>query len=105
MTGAVRAFTASDRDDVRSMADRLAVGVASWRDAGRVTDAVRGWVDTSIMAATEKDGAMFVADVSGMVAGFVSVTQQTHWTGEVDGYIGSGGSRVPRYRSSSCRCR
>ncbi|MGH3470811.1 MAG: GNAT family N-acetyltransferase, partial [Nocardioidaceae bacterium] len=70
------------------MADRLTTGVSPWRDGSKVTDAVRGWVDSSIGAAAGKDGAMFVAEASGVVTGFVSVTQQTHWTGEADGYIG-----------------
>lgn len=46
------------------------------------------WVVSSIVAADGEDAAMFVADVSGVIAGFVSVTQQPHWSGEVDGYIG-----------------
>lgn len=34
------------------------------------------------------DRALFVADVAGSVAGFVTVSHTTHWSGDVDGYIG-----------------
>lgn len=34
------------------------------------------------------DRTVLAAEVAGSVAGFVTVSQTTHWSGDVDGYIG-----------------
>lgn len=85
---AIRPLEPRDGDAVLALADRLSVGSPSWRDRGRWLIAVRGWVEGSARVASEPGHAMFVACEDGRVAGFVSLGTRTHFTGDVDAYIG-----------------
>lgn len=87
---AVRPFSAADHDAVVRLADRLSVGVAPWRSPERVLVAVRGWVSRAVDAVNSgsADRAVFVAVEEGEILGFVSVTEDAHWSGELDAYIG-----------------
>jgi len=86
----IRAYRSGDRHDLRALADRLAVGRPSWRDHDRWSRAVRGWVEASIAAADEDGHALLVAErgTDSRLAGFVSVGSRTHFTGDVDAYVG-----------------
>ncbi len=87
MSTEIRRIESSDRSDVMQLADRLTKGVAPWRNAHDVAEAVRSWVEESSSA--EFDGVAFVAiDTNGHVAGFVSLSTTTHFAGELDAYIG-----------------
>ena len=70
------------------MAERLREGVATWRDPEAVRLAVTGWVRDSLADLASPDAAAFVAEVNGDVVGFVCVSERSHFTGEVDAYIG-----------------
>ena len=59
-----------------SLATRLTIGVAPWRDPAAVAAAVRGWVMSSII-----DAAVFVAHDDHTVLGFVTVAERRHFTG------------------------
>ena len=82
----IRELTDADRSTVFAMSDRLTVGVAAWRDPAAVTAAVLGWLEAS--TAPDSSGVALVAEIGGQVVGFVSVDTTTHFTGEVDAYIG-----------------
>jgi ribosomal protein S18 acetylase RimI-like enzyme len=82
-----RELEPDNRQAVLGLAERLCIGVASWRDPGLVAAAVRGWVEDSVVAAGNGDSELFVA-VTDRVVGFVSVGQREHFTGEVDAYVG-----------------
>lgn len=82
----IRDYRAADRDRVRGLADRLTVGVASWRDPAAVRTAVRGWIDDSTDGAFA--GRALVAELDGQVVGFLSLSTTGHFGGETDGYIG-----------------
>lgn len=83
----IRPYVADDGGDVLDLAERLAIGVARWRDSIAVDAAVEGWLRDSI-AAVGRDAAIFVADDDGRVCGVVSVSTRTHFTGQVDAYVG-----------------
>jgi GNAT superfamily N-acetyltransferase len=84
----VRPYRPDDREAVLRLADRLAIGVAPWRDAGAILTAVRGWVRGAIEA-TAGPGAVLVAeDARGVVVGFVSVEPGRHWSGQEQAYVG-----------------
>jgi ribosomal protein S18 acetylase RimI-like enzyme len=70
------------------MAGRLQEGVAAWRGPEAVQQAVTGWMRESLKDLSDPDRAAFVADLDGQVVGFVCVTERSHFTGEVDAYIG-----------------
>jgi Acetyltransferases len=76
-----------DRGAVLELADRLTVGVASWRAPELVLRAVRSWVSGDIDKVGE-ELMIYVAAEGADVVGFVAVTEDTHWTGERDAYIG-----------------
>lgn len=87
-TVAIRPAQPGDHAQVLALAPRLVEGVAAWRDAQTVQRAVRGWVESSLASASQPGHALYVAIADGGVAGMVSVCEQTHFTGQVDAYIG-----------------
>jgi GNAT superfamily N-acetyltransferase len=70
------------------MAERLQEGVAAWRDPEEVRRAVTGWVRESLADLSDPNSGAFVAERNGEVVGFVCVSERSHFTGEVDAYIG-----------------
>jgi ribosomal protein S18 acetylase RimI-like enzyme len=84
----VRPYHPTDRDVVQSLGRRLTEGVAPWRDPVKVGDAVAGWVRGSLDQATSDTCGAFVASDGEQVVGFVTVTEQRHWSGDTDAYIG-----------------
>jgi ribosomal protein S18 acetylase RimI-like enzyme len=84
----VRPYHPADHEQVMALAPRLAEWVAPWRDPDAVLPAVRGWVRDSIEASGRPDHAVYVAAAGADVLGFVSVSERTHFTGQVDAYVG-----------------
>jgi ribosomal protein S18 acetylase RimI-like enzyme len=84
----IRPYRAADREQVMAIAPRLAELVAAWRDPAAVLDAVHGWVRGSIEACDQPDHALYVAVAGQDVVGFVSVSERTHFAGQVDAYVG-----------------
>lgn len=83
----VRRYEPDDRDAVLLLGRRLTSGIASWRDPAAAAAAVDGWARSSVDRAGTDGRAVFVAVDRGAVVGFVSVTERTHFTGEVEGYV------------------
>lgn len=83
----VTPYSWEDRESVLALAPRLCAGVASWRAPDAVRPAVREWVEKSIDAAGDDQG-VFVARIDGEVVGMVAVTEQRHWSGDRDAYVG-----------------
>jgi ribosomal protein S18 acetylase RimI-like enzyme len=84
----IRPYRPADREQVMTIAPRLAEWVSSWRDQDAVLAAVRGWVRDSVDSCGQPGHAAYVAAFGQQVAGFVSVSERTHFTGQVDGYVG-----------------
>lgn len=84
----IRIALASDRDALLVMAERLQEGVAPWRDPHQVRRAVTDWVRESLAKLSDPGKAAFVAERNGEVVGFVCVSERSHFTGDVDTYIG-----------------
>jgi ribosomal protein S18 acetylase RimI-like enzyme len=84
----IRPANDDDRAAVLELAPRLAEGVAPWRDQTEALLAGRRWLEESLDAAKNGDGAVLVAADAAGIAGVVSVRSSTHFTGERDGYIG-----------------
>ncbi|MBF9072108.1 GNAT family N-acetyltransferase [Streptacidiphilus fuscans] len=80
---AVRAARPDDSEGVLALAPRLLEGVAPWRDPAGALRAAQGWLTGSLDA-----GALLVAEADGRLLGVISVTEQGHWTGARDAYIG-----------------
>jgi ribosomal protein S18 acetylase RimI-like enzyme len=84
----IRPVQLGDHTQVLALALRLTEGVAAWRDPQAVRRAVRGWVESSLGTASQPGHAVYVAITDGRVAGMVTVCERTHFTGQVDAYIG-----------------
>ena len=84
----IRLYRPADRDGVLALAPRLTEWVASWRDPAAVLTAVQNWIQESLDAAARPGHAVYVAAIGGGIAGVVTVTERTHFTGQVDAYIG-----------------
>ncbi|RNI20282.1 GNAT family N-acetyltransferase [Flexivirga caeni] len=86
----IRPIEPDDRGEILALADRLTVGVAEWRPPELVLRAVRGWVSAAVehAASGAADATVLVAVEDARVAGFVSVGEDRHWSGETDAYIG-----------------
>jgi ribosomal protein S18 acetylase RimI-like enzyme len=84
----IRRYRAADREQVMAIAPRLTELVAPWRDPAAVLDAAHGWVRESIQACGQPDHALYVAAAGDDVVGFVSLSERTHFTGQVDAYVG-----------------
>ena len=84
----IRPATNADAARLIKLAERLREGVAAWRDPDAVLQAVTGWMRDSLADLEDPDTAAFVAEVDGDVVGFVCVSERSHFTGEIDTYIG-----------------
>lgn len=88
MDVAIRSVEATDHEEIMRLAPRLLVGVDPSRPADQVRAAIKGWVEDSVKAAGAQGHAGWVAEVEGCVIGFVSVSEEEHWCGEKDAWIG-----------------
>lgn len=84
----IRPYQEPDRPAALSLAGRLTMGVAPWRDPAAVERAVAGWVSGSLDEATAAGRAVFVAVDGDDVVGLVTLGTRTHFSGEVDAYVG-----------------
>lgn len=84
----IRAATEDDTPAVLQLAPRLTEGVASWRDHQAAVLAARQWLTDSFAAAARREGTVLVAADEASITGVITVSEQRHFTGEIDGYIG-----------------
>jgi GNAT superfamily N-acetyltransferase len=84
----VRPYRPQDRPEALSLAARLQIGVAAWRDPDAVRDTVVGWVRGSLDSCTAEDREVLVAVDAARLVGLVTVGQRQHFTGETDAYVG-----------------
>jgi ribosomal protein S18 acetylase RimI-like enzyme len=84
----IRPVRESDHAPLLTLSSRLAIGVAPWRDPGKVAAAVRGWIESSLASAHCADQAVLVAVLDGRVVGMVSLAERRHFTGDTDAYVG-----------------
>jgi ribosomal protein S18 acetylase RimI-like enzyme len=84
----IREYAVSDRDAIISLAPRLAEGKPPWRDDEAWLAATRGWVTGAADSANAPDHAVFVAVDGDQVVGIIHAAERTHFTGQVDAYVG-----------------
>jgi hypothetical protein len=89
MTGSVTVtpYESRDREAVLALAPRLCTGVAEWRPNDGVRSAVREWFEESVDTADDGQ-TVFVAHLDDRVVGMVAVSEQRHWSGGRDAYVG-----------------
>jgi len=84
----IRRYRPEDRSAAMSLAPRLMIGVAPWRDADAVRRAVTGWVRDSLDGFDSEDRAVLVADGEHGLVGLVTLSFREHFSGETDAYVG-----------------
>lgn len=84
----VRRYAPADRDAIMALAPRLLAGMAPWRDRAAWLESVRGWIADAAASADQEDNAVYVAVDDGQIVGVVHVAERTHFTGQVDAYVG-----------------
>jgi ribosomal protein S18 acetylase RimI-like enzyme len=84
----IRAATEDDKPAVLQLAPRLAEGLAAWRNREAAVLAARQWLTDSFATAGRQDGTVLVAVKKAGIAGVIAISEQRHFTGEMDGYIG-----------------
>jgi ribosomal protein S18 acetylase RimI-like enzyme len=84
----IRPAAPGDSPALMALSERLAIGVAPWRDPVRVAAAARGWIGSSLAAAGQDGRAVLVARCGDQIAGLVSLAERSHFTGQTDAYIG-----------------
>jgi GNAT superfamily N-acetyltransferase len=88
MDVAIRPVEATDHEEIMRLSPRLLVGVDPSRPTDHVQAAIEGWVADSVNAAGDEGHAGWVAEADGSVIGFVSVSEEEHWSGEKDAWVG-----------------
>jgi ribosomal protein S18 acetylase RimI-like enzyme len=84
----IREYAPADRDAIMALAPRLTEGKAPWRDDEAWLAAARGWIAGAADSADAPDNAVFVAVDGDQIVGVVHAGERSHFTGQVDAYVG-----------------
>jgi ribosomal protein S18 acetylase RimI-like enzyme len=84
----IRPYRADDRSDVMALAARLTECVASLREPAAVRTAVQGRVRAFLDSVSQPGHAVFFAADGDGIIDVVTVCERTHFTGQVDAYVG-----------------
>jgi GNAT superfamily N-acetyltransferase len=83
----VRPYVSDDRTFVLSLAPRLLIGMPSWRDPQLWLTAFQNWITASIDQQGQEAMVFIAEDDRGEQLGFVTLSHNTHFTGEHQAYI------------------
>jgi GNAT superfamily N-acetyltransferase len=84
----IRKYTTADRDAIMALAPRLMAGMPPWRDRAAWLEAVQGWITSAADTASQPGNVVYVAADGDQVVGVVCAAERTHFTGQVDAYVG-----------------
>ena len=84
----VRPYVPDDRAFVLGLAPRLAIGMQPWRDLKLWLATVESWLTESINQHNQKTMVLIAEDEQGERFGFATVSHSTHFTGQLQAYIG-----------------
>lgn len=84
----VRAATPDDSAFVASLAPRLVIGMAPWRDPERMLAAMSGFIFEDLARMGAKSTMLIATDAQAAPLGFITVARQLNFTGEPQAYIG-----------------
>src|SRR5689334_13480887 len=84
----VRPFVSTDRSFVLSLAPRLLIGVASWRDTEKMFATIQNWLTGGMERHGKETMIFIVEDGRGERLGFASVAHHRHYSGDGQAYIG-----------------
>jgi len=84
----VRPYEESDHEFVFGLAARLTVGIPPWRDERRMLTTAQKWIEGSIARRGEAAELFVAVGEADQRLGFASVSDETHFTGTAQAYIG-----------------
>ncbi len=84
----VRVYEPGDASFVLGLAPRLTVGIPPWRDPARMLSTVQDWLRSSIARRGERAELFVAVTETGELLGFASVSEETHFTGTPQAYLG-----------------
>jgi GNAT superfamily N-acetyltransferase len=84
----VRPYIPADREFVLSLAPRLMIGMATWRDPAAWLKTVQDWITGSIEQHGQNSMVFIAEDEQGERLGFATVSHDSHFTGEPQAYVG-----------------
>ena len=84
----VRPATPDDAEFVESLAPRLVIGIAPWRDPARMLATMRRFLSEDLAHMGEESTVLVAEDTRGTRLGVVTVARQDNFTGEPQAYIG-----------------
>lgn len=84
----VRTYEPADMEFILGLAPRLTIGIPPWRDQQLMLSTVQEWIRSSISRRGEAAELFVAVGKDGGRLGFASVSDETHFTGTPQAYIG-----------------
>jgi ribosomal protein S18 acetylase RimI-like enzyme len=84
----VRLYTPADREFLLSLAPRLTIGIAPWRNREAMETAMRQFIIDSIERHPTQTTIFVAVNKQGLQLGFASVSHAKNFTGESQSYLG-----------------
>ncbi len=84
----IRLYTPADREFLLSLAPRLTIGIASWRNREMMETAMRQFIVESIEQHPTQAVVFVAVNQQGQQLGFASVSHSKNFTGEIQAYLG-----------------
>jgi len=84
----VRSYEPADREFLLSLAPRLTIGIPPWRDQRLMLSTVQKWIAGSLARQGDRAEVFVALGEQGERLGFASVSEEPHFTGEPQAYVG-----------------
>lgn len=89
MDFSIRPYEPRDRSSVLALAPRISTGVAPWLNSDDGVAALVGFAKHDVDQPDSDESVVLVAQTrQGVVVGFASAEQQSHWSGQREAYVG-----------------
>src|SRR5579863_3940924 len=99
----VRRASPDDAEFVESLAPRLVIGIAPWRDPARMLATMYRFLSEDLARMGEESAVLIADDARGVRLGVVTVARQDNFTGEPQAYIGELAVRADAERRGAGR--
>lgn len=84
----IRPYEPADRGFLLGLASRFTIGMRPWRDQELVVTTVTKWIEVSIARRGERAEVFVAIGDAGQRLGFATVSEEAHFTGEAQAYVG-----------------
>ncbi len=84
----IRLYTPADREFLLSLASRLTIGIAPWRNHEAMETVMRQFINESIEQHPKQTTIFIAVNQQGLQLGFASISHAKNFTGEPQAYLG-----------------